>query len=99
MIGLLQSYHASEILLALAGILVLIDYFYPTDWPAHLGYFCVGAAVFFAVFRTGPDVVWDLSKSLTFGVAIWILLEFLHRLVFWRLLTNEPNADEQAATE
>ena len=100
MIGLLQSYHAFEILLAIAGILILIDYFFPTDWPAHLGYFCAGAAAFFRVivpdhvgdekFLAQPGLVWDLTRSLILGIAIWLILEILHQLIFRRFLTNAP---------
>ena len=93
MIGLLQSYHAFEILLTLAGILILIDYFFPTDWPAHVGYLCAGAAAFFEVFRTGPNVFWDLTKSAALGIGVWILLEILHQLVFRHFLTNAPGSD------
>lgn len=98
MIGLLQSYHAFEILLTLAGILILIDYFFPTDWPAHLGYLCAGASAFFAMFRTGPNVVWDLPKAAALGIGVWILLEILHRLFFWRFLTNAPGSEGETIT-
>lgn len=103
MIGLLQSYHAFEALLAIAGILILIDFFFPTDWPAHVGYLCAGAAAFFGVFRTGPDITWDLPKSIALGIGVWILLEILHALVFRHFLTNaepsEPNAGDVAPSE
>ena len=94
MIGLLQSYHAFEILLTLAGVLILIDYFFPTDWPAHLGYLCAGAATFFGMFRTGPNVLWDLPKAAGLGVAVWIVLEILHQLVFRHFLTNAPGTGD-----
>ncbi len=91
MIGLLQSYHVSEILFAVAGILILIDYFFPTDWPAHLGYVCVGAALFFTIYGTGPAFAWDLPKSLALGAGATIVLELLHQTVFGRYLKNAPD--------
>ena len=45
----LQNHHAVETLVVLGGLLVLVDYYFPTDWPAHVGYVCIAAAFFFIV--------------------------------------------------
>ena len=55
LIDTLQSNHIVEILIVLAGVLIVIDYFFPVDLPAHLGYICLGLATFFA-FPTNAHV-------------------------------------------
>jgi len=82
-IQLLNDFHIFYILLGLGAVLVLIDYFFPTDWPCFVGYFCFGAAVFFAV----PFL---FGKSLIFGIATFVLLLALHHFVFSKFLTNAP---------
>lgn len=47
----LQAYYAAEILLGLGVLLILVDYFFPTDAPAHFGYFCIALATFFIAYR------------------------------------------------
>ena len=42
MIETLYNYHAAEILIVLAIVLILIDYLFPTDVPCHFGYFSFG---------------------------------------------------------
>ena len=43
----LSRHHALEILIALGFVLVLVDYFFRTDVPAHFGYLCFSPALFF----------------------------------------------------
>ena len=79
----LNEMHILWILLAAGLGLVLVDYFFPTDWPAFLGYACFSGAVFFAV-GTG------LTISLGAAAGALVALLVLHRLVFSRFLTNAP---------
>ena len=81
----LVDWHAMEILFVLAIVLILIDYFFPVDYPAYLGYFCFAAGMFFAV-------PFGVVTSLLVALGIWILLLVLHRVLFTRFLTNAPGA-------
>lgn len=75
-----------EILFIASVALILIDYFFPVDYPAYLGYFCFAAGMFFAV----PFGVWT---SLVVAILIFIVLLVLHRVWFSRYLTNAPGAE------
>lgn len=77
-----------EILFIASVALILIDYFFPVDYPAYLGYFCFAAGMFFAVPFT-------LLPSVIVAALIFIVLLVLHRLWFSRYLTNAPGADAQ----
>ena len=88
LIETLQDYHIAEALIGLSVLLVLIDYFFPTDVPAHFGYFCFGAGMFFLV-------PLGLSASAAVGVGIWLLLALLHQLLFRRFLTNAPGTEDR----
>ncbi len=90
----LQSYHACELLIAFAALLILVDYFFPTDWPAHLGYVCVALSVFFGMWQTSPGATWSLVPSLLLAGGVWIGLAVLHRVCFRRFLENAPGAEE-----
>ena len=68
----LAGYPVMEILFALAVVLVLIDYFFPVDYPAFIGYLCFALGVFFAA-------PWRWGLSLVAAVATWALLLVLHR--------------------
>ncbi len=81
----LVNWHAMEILFALAVVLVLVDYFFPVDYPAYLGYLCFAAGMFFAV-------PFGVVTSLLAAFLIWMVLLVLHRLLFTRFLTNAPGA-------
>lgn len=85
----LQGIYIFEILLVAAGVLILIDYSFPTDVPAHIGYFCIAAAVFFRIsgsffFPTANQFFTNLGIAL----AVWVGLGILHRLLFRRFLEN-----------
>lgn len=69
------------ILFALAVALILVDYFFPVDFPAYLGYLCFAAGMFWGV-PFGPVL------SLVSSLVIFILLLVLHRVWFSRYLTN-----------
>ncbi|MGB6044159.1 MAG: hypothetical protein WBF93_13450 [Pirellulales bacterium] len=84
----MSEWHAMEILFALAVVLILIDYFFPVDYPAYLGYFCFGAGVFFAM----PMYV---VPSLLIGLAVFIVFLLLHWFWFSKYLDNAPDAEEE----
>ena len=83
----LQAYYAAEILLGLGVLLILVDYFFPTDAPAHFGYFCIALATFFIAYRASWAPVWCVAVF----VAAWILLGLLHRFFFRNFLENAPD--------
>lgn len=70
-----------EALFVLAVVLVLIDYFFPVDFPAYLGYLCFAGGMFFAMPFTA-------TPSLVIGILIFLLLLTLHKLWFSKYLTN-----------
>ena len=69
------------ILFMLAVALILIDYFFPVDYPAYLGYLFFAAGMFWA-FPLGP------LFSLLASLGVFVLLLVLHRVWFSRYLTN-----------
>ena len=86
----LQSAHAAEGLLVFAALLVLVDYFFPTDWPAHVAYVAAAAASFFWVWTSAPGAFWGLVASGILAFAVWLALAIAHRLFFVRFLENAP---------
>lgn len=87
----LQDWHAMEILFILGVALILIDYFFPVDYPAYLGYFCFAAGMFFAL----PFTV---LPSILIALGIFAVLLLLHRVWFSRYLTNAPSAEARRAS-
>ena len=82
----MADWHAMEVLFVLAVVLILIDYFFATDVPAHFGYFCFAAAMFLvASFKPFP-----LRDCLIIAVVIWISLAVLHQTWFRHYLENAP---------
>ena len=91
---MLQSMYIFEILLIAAGLLILADYLFPTDAPAHLGYLCIALAVFFRV--SGSFFFPSLNQlfiNVGIAIATWIGLGILHRLVLRRFLENAPGTE------
>jgi membrane-bound ClpP family serine protease len=87
----LTDWHAMEILFGLAVILVLIDYFFPVDFAAYLGYLCFAGGIFFAVpLAPGP--------SLVVAFLVGVLLLVLHKIWFGKYLANayDRTADEES---
>ncbi len=82
----LRYYRFPEILAVLGALLVLIDYFFPTDWPAHLGYVAFAGSIFFIPYMVGQTLIWCLLISL----GCWVLLLVMHRLLFRHYLENAP---------
>jgi len=68
--------------------LVLIDYLFPVDWPAYLGY------VLFGVF-IGATVSLDPAFSLLATLAVILLMLTLHRAIFSKYLTNLPRHERK----
>ena len=84
----LSTHHAMEILLALGIVLVLVDYFFRTDVPAHFGYFCFACAFYFALGSRFTPLT-----GLFVALGGWILLEVFHRMLFSKFLTNAPGTE------
>ncbi|QDS85989.1 hypothetical protein [Rosistilla ulvae] len=70
-------------LFSTAVILVAIDFHFPIDWPAHLGYVAFALGLFLVI-------PLNLVASTFVGVLGWLLLEIMHALLFGRFLTNAP---------
>jgi membrane protein implicated in regulation of membrane protease activity len=64
-----------------AVALILIDYFFPVDFPAYIGYLCFAAGMFFAL-------PLPLLASLITAIIIFIVLLFFHVRLFSHYLTN-----------
>ena len=94
----LQSLYAAEWLLIATGALILIDYLFPTDWPAHLGYVCLAAASFFFVWGSGIGP-WELPPAVGLAVGVWVAMAVLHRLLFYKFLTNAPDSVAESHKE
>ncbi len=70
-------------------VLILIDYFFPTDVPAHFGYVCLALAVSFVAYLNAFPILTCLFSA----VGFWILLAYLHRSLFRHFLTNAPGTE------
>lgn len=79
----LSSYPLMETAFVAAVVLVLIDYLFPVDYPAFIGYLCFAVGVFFAL-------PWTWLPSLAGAAVTFGLLLLLHRVWFTRFLTNAP---------
>ena len=82
----LADWHVMELLFGLSVVLILIDYFFPVDYPAYIGYLCFALGMFFALpFTVLPSALMSLG--------IWVGLLLLHRVWFSRYLTNAPGTE------
>lgn len=84
--GLLEWLNNPTVIVGLftaAVVLVAVDFHFPVDWPAHLGYVAFALGLFLVVPLT-------VTASTFVGVLGWLLLEILHALLFGRFLTNAP---------
>ena len=63
--------------------LVLIDYLFPVDWPAYVGYALFGVFI-------GATVPLSVAYSGLSMVVVFGLMLLLHKTVFSRYLTNAP---------
>lgn len=96
----LQGFYIFEILIILSALLILIDYLFPTDLPAHFGYFCLSAAVFFGLNKSFffPEVG-HLIINLAIALVVWLVLAILHRVLFRSFLENAPGTAGAAANQ
>ena len=63
--------------------LVLIDYIFPIDWPAYIGYALFGVFV-------GATIPLSVAYSFVAMIAVFGLMLLLHKAIFSRYLTNAP---------
>lgn len=89
------QFHATEILFVLAVVLILIDYFFPTDVPAHFGYVCLSLAVFFVAYMNAFSLIICLAA----GIGFFVLLAYLHQSLFRHFLTNAPGTERHRRPE
>lgn len=66
-----------------AILAVLIDYLFPVDWLAYVGY------GLFAIF-VGATVPVGAALSVAAMIAVFGIMLILHKLLFAKLLTNAP---------
>ena len=78
----LNDNHAPAILAIVGGLLILADYFFDTDVPAHFGYVCFGLMAFLL----GPA---SFRESVLLGVLIWSLLLNLHFMFLREILGRD----------
>jgi membrane protein implicated in regulation of membrane protease activity len=84
MVGILSRSNAFYAFLILGVVLIMVDYYFPVDWPAYVGYLCFGLAVFFALMES-------LFISAIGGLAVFVVMLVMHFTVFSRYLTNAPS--------
>ena len=70
-------------LITASVLLILVDYLFPVDWPAYLGY------IAFSLFL-GATVPLSPFSSLIFMAGVFILILALHEFLFAKFLTNAP---------
>jgi len=76
-------------LFILAGlVLVLIDYLFPTDWPAYLGYVLFSWGIF------GLSGMGTFGLRFCLGLATLVGLLVLHHIYLSRFLTNADDDDQ-----
>ena len=85
MIGRLNEMNLAPILAVLGGLLLLIDYVFPTDWPAYVAY------ILFAV------CVLLIFANPIYGLVTLVALLLLHQLFLRRFLENADGTVEPAA--
>ena len=78
----LNTYHAPMVLAVLGGLLILADYYFDTDVPAHFGYAAFGVAAFLM----GPATV---RESLLVGMLVWSMLLNLHFMFLRTVLERD----------
>jgi membrane protein implicated in regulation of membrane protease activity len=89
----LQEWNAPWYLLVAGVLLILIDYYFRTDAPAHFAYFAFGLVVFFVANL-------PLVLSIVAGLATWLVLAILHRTVLYKYLHNtEPDRGPEGGSE
>ena len=80
--------HVPLVLLVSGVILIVIDYLFDTDIPAHVGYACFALMAFLLT-------VAPILGSLLVALGVFVLLELFHFLWFRRILAIEPPAGDE----
>ena len=88
----MADWHVMEILFALSVVLILVDYYFPVDLAAYLGYLCFAGGMFLAL----PLPV---VPSALCGVAIFVVALLLHWFWFSKYLTNAPGAERAESSD
>jgi len=83
----LQNWRIMEISFITAIVLILIDYFFPVDYPAYIAYGLFGLGMFLAL-PFGPLL------SFLFAIGLVLLLLAMHIVWFSHFLTNAPGVDQ-----
>ena len=78
----LNSYHAPAVLALIGGLLILADYYFDTDVPAHFGYVCFGLVAFLM----GPAT---FRESFLIGMLVWSMLLNFHFMLLRELLERD----------
>lgn len=81
---------APVILTVLGGLLILVDYFFDTDVPAHFGYVCFALAAFLMSSTT-------FRESYLIGLLVYSMLLNLH-FMFLREILERDFGEEVANT-
>lgn len=78
----LNNFHAPAILSVIGGLLILADYYFDTDVPAHFGYVCFALAAFLM----GPAT---FRESFLVGLLVWSMLLNLHFMFLREVLGRD----------
>lgn len=88
----LQNWRLMEISFIAAVALILIDYFFPVDFPAYIAYALFAVGMFLAL-PFGPLL------SFLFALGLFLLLLAMHLIWFSHFLTNAPNTTKPISTK
>lgn len=83
------GFGAPAILSILGGLLILADYYFDTDIPAHVGYVCFALTAFLM----GPPT---LRESFLVGLLVWSMLLNLHFMFLREILERDIEEAPQA---
>lgn len=81
---------APPILIVLGGLLILADYLFDTDVPAHFGYVCFAVAAFL-MSSVG------FRESYLIGLLVWSMLLNMHFMFLRELLERDVDGQEIAS--
>ena len=84
----LNSYHAPVVLAIVGGLLILADYYFDTDVPAHFAYACFGLAAFLM----GPTA---FRESFLIGLLVWSMLLNFHFMFLRKMLERDLTESPQ----
>lgn len=87
----LNDMHAPAILAILGGLLILADYYFDTDVPAHIGYVSFGLCAFLL----GPA---SFRESFLVGLLVWSLLLNVHFMLLREILERDIDASTEPSS-